>query len=121
MAELGTPPSYQLGTAVTITVAKGVGEYVAMYLTPGNNYTFRVQTVSATGEESAGVAVSLQAPTNLTYGVNPAVYTMGVMIADNQPTSGGGAVDSYSVEPSRLPQKRLKIRSGVSMILDSYI
>jgi hypothetical protein len=39
-------------------------------------------------------------PTNLTYSVNPAAYPVGTAIAQNAPTSSGGAVTSYAVAPS---------------------
>jgi len=40
-----------------------------------------------------------QAPAGLSYAPGTAVYTKGVAIASNSPTSGGGAVASYSVSP----------------------
>ncbi len=42
---------------------------------------------------------TVQAPTNLAYSVGSATYTVGRPIADNRPTSTGGAVSSYSVSP----------------------
>ncbi|MGO9765067.1 MAG: beta-propeller fold lactonase family protein [Myxococcaceae bacterium] len=41
----------------------------------------------------------LQKPSDLTYTSNPAVYTLGVPITANMPSSSGGAVASYSVTP----------------------
>src|SRR6266498_2703207 len=38
-------------------------------------------------------------PSNLTYSTNPAVYTKGIAIAWNTPSSSGGAVASYSMAP----------------------
>ncbi len=38
-------------------------------------------------------------PSNLAYSTNPAVYTRGVAITPNTPTSSGGEVESYSVAP----------------------
>lgn len=38
-------------------------------------------------------------PRNLAYSTNPAVYTRGVAITSNTPTSSGGEVESYSVAP----------------------
>jgi hypothetical protein len=40
-----------------------------------------------------------QPPTALTYTTSTAVYTKGVAITANSPTSSGGAVTSYSVNP----------------------
>jgi hypothetical protein len=39
------------------------------------------------------------APANLTYSMNPAVYTKGVAITANTPSSSGGTVGSYSISP----------------------
>lgn len=43
---------------------------------------------------------AIQAPSSLTYGNNPAVYTKGASIPDNAPSSSGGKVASYSVSPA---------------------
>jgi hypothetical protein len=42
---------------------------------------------------------NIAAPDNLTFATNPATYIVGLAIAGNRPTSGGGAVSSYSVSP----------------------
>src|SRR5208283_1701118 len=42
----------------------------------------------------------VQPPTALTYTTGTAVYTVGVAITPNSPTSAGGAVASYSVSPA---------------------
>jgi hypothetical protein len=43
---------------------------------------------------------TLTPPTNLTYSQYPASYVVGTQITPNTPTSGGGAVASYSVAPA---------------------
>ncbi|HEY3452578.1 MAG TPA: putative Ig domain-containing protein [Myxococcales bacterium] len=48
----------------------------------------------------AGDAGAVRAPRGLSYAVDPAVYTAGVAIAPNAPSSIGGQVDSYSVDPA---------------------
>lgn len=40
------------------------------------------------------------APTMLSYSQNPVIYTQGVAIATNIPSNSGGAITSYSVEPT---------------------
>ncbi|MFZ1375542.1 MAG: kelch repeat-containing protein [Geothrix sp.] len=40
------------------------------------------------------------APTGLSYGTNPAIYTVGTAIPTNSPTHGGGNPDTYSISPS---------------------
>jgi alpha-tubulin suppressor-like RCC1 family protein len=63
-------------------------------------------TVTATNSGgSAMVTLTLSVtngtpPTGLTYATNPAVYTNGVTITNNTPTSSGGAVSSYSIVPA---------------------
>ena len=53
----------------------------------------------ALGNTDCGSSGPPEAPRNLTYSTNPAVYTLGVAIEANTPSSSGGAVDSYSVTP----------------------
>ena len=57
---------------------------------------------------------SVQAPTGLTYGAGTAVYTKGVPVAPDNPTSSGGAVTGYSVSPA-LPAG-LTLNSGTGAI-----
>jgi 6-phosphogluconolactonase (cycloisomerase 2 family) len=53
------------------------------------------------------------APSNLTYSVNSATYTLGTAIAANMPTSSGGPVTSYSVSPALPAGLGLDTASGV--------
>ena len=43
---------------------------------------------------------TVQAPAALTYSANPATYTRGTAITANAPSSGGGAVVSYTASPA---------------------
>ena len=52
------------------------------------------------GGGGGGSSSPVVAPTGLTYSVNPAVYTTGVAVAPNAPSSSGGAVTSYGVSPN---------------------
>ena len=65
---------------------------------PNRQFLVAAAAVLAIGTTDCGSSV-LEAPSNLTYSTNPAVYTQGVAIAANTPSSSGGAVDSYSVAP----------------------
>ncbi len=47
-----------------------------------------------------GATSSLQPPTSLSYSTNSAIYTMGVPIPPNIPSSSGGMVSSYYVIPA---------------------
>ncbi|MBP6489870.1 MAG: putative Ig domain-containing protein [Ilumatobacteraceae bacterium] len=55
----------------------------------------------------------VQAPTGLNYSLNPASYPKGVAIAPNTPSSSGGAVSSYAVNPALPAGLTLNTTSGV--------
>jgi hypothetical protein len=55
----------------------------------------------------------VSAPVSLVYSANPAVYTEGVAILSNTPSSAGGAVTSYAVHPALPPGLTLSGISGV--------
>jgi hypothetical protein len=52
-------------------------------------------------------------PSDLTYSTNPATYTVGLAIAANGPSSGGGAVLSYSAPPAMPAGLSLDTSTGV--------
>ena len=66
--------------------------------------SYTVTAVNSLGSTTVGLSITVnaasQAPAGLTYSVNPAIYTVGVTITPNVPSSSGGAVVSYSVSPS---------------------
>ncbi|MFN7958118.1 MAG: kelch repeat-containing protein [Holophagaceae bacterium] len=55
----------------------------------------------------------VETPTALSYGTNPAVYTVGVAIPANSPTHTGGAPETYSVSPALPDGLVLDAKSGV--------
>ena len=66
--------------------------------------TYTVTATGPDGQTSASLAITVEPqnyppPANLTYFPNPAFYTVGVQITPNTPSSTGGAVISYSVQP----------------------
>ena len=61
----------------------------------------------------SGCKDTTQAPTSLAYATNPAVYTQGVAITANGPTSSGGAIDSYAVSPALPSGLSLNAATGV--------
>lgn len=65
------------------------------------------------GGGGGSTSTTLQAPTGLTYSVNPAVYTTGVAITPDSPSSGGGAVTSYGVSPALPAGLSLNTSTGV--------
>ncbi len=74
--------------------------------------TITVTTPGGTATSSTGYTVPLP-PTGLSYTTPVAVYTNGVMIAPNTPSSGGGAVTSYGVSPALPPGLVLNTGTGV--------
>ncbi len=52
-------------------------------------------------------------PSSLNYSANPATYTKGTAISNNTPSSGGGAVDSYSISPALPSGLSFSISTGV--------
>ncbi|HZM08769.1 MAG TPA: putative Ig domain-containing protein, partial [Candidatus Limnocylindrales bacterium] len=48
----------------------------------------------------SSVGGSTQPPSALSYAISTAVYTNGVLVTANIPTSTGGAVTSYSISPA---------------------
>src|ERR1019366_8621906 len=57
--------------------------------------------------------IHLQPPSALSYTAATAVYTQGMEITPNNPTSGGGAVAAYSVSPSLPAGLALSTITGV--------
>ncbi|MBI4911897.1 MAG: putative Ig domain-containing protein [Acidobacteria bacterium] len=62
---------------------------------------FTVTASNSGGSCSTGIQIRIgePAPQGLTYSANPAVYTRGMPISPNLPTSSGGAIASFSVSP----------------------
>lgn len=73
-----------------------------------------LQTGCSGGGSGGGNTVQIQPPSTLTYNLAAAVYTKGTAIAANTPSSGGGAVVSYSVSPA-LPAG-LSLNTGTGAI-----
>ncbi len=60
-------------------------------------------SVGCGGGSGGASTPTVQAPSALTYFANPATYTKGTAITANGPSSGGGAVVSYTASPT-LPE-----------------
>ena len=65
------------------------------------------------GGGSSGGGSSTQPPSALSYTTGTAVYTKGVAITANSPTSTGGAVTSYSVSPDLPAGLSLSTSTGI--------
>lgn len=115
------PAVYIVGTSITANTPSGTGGAVASYsvspplpvglalntttgvisgtpsaVTAAANFTVTASNSAGNTTASLRITVNPSAPTNLSYSTNPATYTTGITIAANNPTSGGGAVVSYS-------------------------
>jgi PKD repeat protein len=79
------------------------------------SYTITARNIAGTATVSLSITVSaaLLPPSNLTYSTNPAPYIVGIAIAANNPSSGGGAVASYSVAPALPAGLTLSTTTGV--------
>ncbi len=67
----------------------------------------------ATGCKNHDKPAPTEPPTGLTYSMNPAVYTKGIAITPNTPSSSGGAVVSYAVTPALPAGLSLDASTGV--------
>ena len=89
----GTPTAVSAAASYLVTASNGAG--------------------SATATLSITVNASATPPTNLAYATNPAIYTQGVAIAPNTPSSSGGAVAAYAVSPALPAGLALDTTTGV--------
>jgi hypothetical protein len=78
---------------------------------------YRVTAANRAGSTTVGVSLTVNAaplpPGGLTYSVNPAVYTVGVVVSPNTPSSTGGPVESYSISPALPAGLSLDSSTGV--------
>ena len=135
------PAVYTVGTAITQNTPSSSGGAVTSYAvfpalpsglslntvtgvisgTPtavSATATYTVTATNSAGSTTASLNIAVQAqatvpPTGLSYSTNPAVYTVGAVIAPNTPSIGGGAVASYSVSPPLPAGLALNSTTGV--------
>jgi hypothetical protein len=88
----GTPTAISAATVYTVAITDAVG---------------------AASSKTFSLAVNDVAPSALAYGSSPAIYTKGVPITANAPSSSGGAVVSYSVSPALPAGLTLNPSTGV--------
>ncbi|MBS1960622.1 MAG: putative Ig domain-containing protein [Bdellovibrionales bacterium] len=100
----GNPTSFaispDLPDGLSLNAATGTISGTANILSPSTDYVVKATNSFGSSMATIKIAVNDVAPTTLTYGANPLVATKGVAIAADTPSSAGGAVVSYSVNPA---------------------
>jgi hypothetical protein len=90
-----------LPSGLSFSTTTGAVSGTPSVLSSTTSYTVTATNSGGSGTVSLQVTVNDQKPTGLSYATTPAVYTKGVPIADNTPTTtGGGAVTNWSVSPA---------------------
>ena len=94
-------------TNVTVqTVSAPTNSAVITGLTAGTTHTYEVRMIDTSGVSDqntvtqSATTVSTAPPTALSYATPSPIYTLGVAISSNNPTSSGGAVASYTISPA---------------------
>ena len=104
-----------LPTGLSLNTSTGVITGTPTAVTATGSYT--VTATNSAGSTPAFLTITVNAgvipPTGLTYSTNPAVYTNGVAITPNTPSSSGGAVASYGVSPTLPAGLSLNTSTGV--------
>jgi hypothetical protein len=132
------PAVYTVGAAITPNTATSTGGAIATYsvapnlplglvinpltgtisgvpslITPSARYT--VTGFNTAGQTDVGLWITVNdvPPSGVGYATNPATYRVGVAILPNAPSSGGGAVVSYSVSPDLPPGLAFSASTGI--------
>ena len=109
----GVSPALPSGLSLNTSTGVITGTPAAVKATG----TYIVTATNSGGSTTAGLTITVNAavtpPTGLTYSTNPAVYTKGVAITSNSPSSGGSAVVSYGVNPALPTGLNLNTTTGV--------
>jgi uncharacterized repeat protein (TIGR01451 family) len=105
-------PTLPLG--LTLNGGTGVISGTPNTLTGSADYTVTASNTGGSTTAILTITVNDAAPTGLTYASGTATYTLGMAIAQNSPSNGGGVVTAFSVSPS-LPQG-LSLNSATGVI-----
>ena len=116
----GAVASYSVSPALpaglSLNTSTGIVGGTPTAITATASYT--VTATNASGTTTAILSITVNPPptlppSNLAYSTNPAVYTVETAIGPNTPSSGGGAVASYSVSPALPAGLSLNATTGV--------
>ncbi|MGB9337427.1 MAG: putative Ig domain-containing protein [Candidatus Acidiferrales bacterium] len=99
----GAVSSYSVSPALpaglSLSASTGVIGGTPTAVTATASYTVTASNSGGSTTASLSITVVDASPAGLAYSTNPAVYTLGVAIAPDTPSSTGGAVTSYDVNP----------------------
>ena len=101
-----------------LTTSGSSSSVVLSQLTAATSYTYTVRMVDTSGTADANTVtqsattLSTAPPNNLTYAHSPAIYTLGVAISPNNPSSSGGTPSNYTISPSLPPGLALSASTG---------
>jgi len=114
-----TTLSWTVSNASSVSIDHGVGTVTgsSVSVSPTATTIYTLTATNSAGSTSATITVTvnaaLVAPSGLAYSTNPAVYTVGVAITPNTPSSSGGAISSYSVSPTLPAGLSLNTATGI--------
>ena len=89
-----------LPAGLSLDTATGVISGTPTVLSAEASYTVTATNTAGSTTLTLTITVNDVAPSNLSYTTLSAIYTKGVTITDNSPSSAGGAVVSYSITPN---------------------
>jgi len=102
-----------LPSGLSLSVMTGVISGTPTAVTPATNYTVTGSNAGGSTTAVVNITVNNAPPSNLAYSTNPAVYTVGTAIANNNPSNSGGAITSYLVSPALPAGLSLNTTTGV--------
>jgi hypothetical protein len=113
----GTVISYtitpSLPAGLAINSANGIISGTPTALSANATYTVTATNSGGTTSKTLTIAVNDVAPSNLNYTSSTVTYTRGASISNNSPSSTGGAIVSYSVNPALPNGLNISTTSGV--------
>jgi uncharacterized repeat protein (TIGR01451 family) len=102
-----------LPAGLGFSTSTGVISGTPTAITPTAVYTVTATNTGGSTSTTLSITVADVPPSKLTYSANPAVFTKGIVIAPDTPSSTGGAVVSYAVSPALPAGLNFSTSSGV--------
>ncbi len=87
-------------TGLAFSTSTGILSGTPTIIAPSQNYQITATNSGGLTTTTLSIAVNVAPPAGLTYSANPAVYMVGQPIANNTPSSTGGAIASYAISPA---------------------